>query len=111
MFSFGKSTPDAPLSAIKALQKSHYSLGSLPETICVPASPGHDAVDARPAVWIAGADRWSEDKWRDLEDQVGPQPADTDDTHANIEAGRLARPNPPSTKRQSDWLGPRGKWF
>ena len=48
MFSFGKSTPDAPLSAIKALQKSHYSLGSLPETIRVPASPGHDAVDARP---------------------------------------------------------------
>ena len=68
-------------------------------------------VYARAAVWIAGADRWSEDKWRDLEDQVGPQPADTDDTHSNIEAGRLARPNPPSTKRQSDWLGPRGKWF
>ncbi|MFY8153375.1 MAG: hypothetical protein ACOVOI_14930, partial [Hyphomicrobiales bacterium] len=48
MFPFGKSTPAAPLSAIKALQKSHYSLGSLPETIRVPASPGHDAVDARP---------------------------------------------------------------
>ncbi len=29
-------------------------------------------VYARAAVWIAGADRWSEDKWRDLEDQVGP---------------------------------------
>ncbi|MFD2249319.1 phage terminase large subunit GpA-like protein [Pseudochelatococcus lubricantis] len=68
-------------------------------------------VYARAAVWIAGADRWSDEKWRDLEDQVGPQPADTDDTQSNIEAGRLARPNPPSTKRQSDWLGPRGKWF
>ena len=68
-------------------------------------------VYARAAVWIAGADRWSEDKWRDLEDQVGPLPEDSDDTHSNIEAGRLARPNPPSTKRQSDWLGPRGKWF
>ena len=68
-------------------------------------------VYARAAAWIAGADRWSEDKWRDLEDQVGPQPADTDVTHSNIEAGRLARPNLPSTKRQSDWLGPRGRWF
>jgi hypothetical protein len=48
MFSFGKSAPEAPVSAIKALQKSHYSLGWLPETIRVPASPGHDAVDARP---------------------------------------------------------------
>jgi phage terminase large subunit GpA-like protein len=68
-------------------------------------------VYARAAVWIAGADRWSEDKWRDLEDQVGPLPADNDDTQSNIEAGRLARSTPPSTKRQSDWLGPRGKWF
>ena len=68
-------------------------------------------VYARAAVWIAGADRWSEDKWRDLEDQVGPLPADSDDAQSNTEAGRLARPNPPSTKRQSNWLGPRGKWF
>ena len=28
-------------------------------------------VYARAAAWIAGADRWSEDKWRDLEQQVG----------------------------------------
>ncbi len=31
-------------------------------------------VYARAAAWIAGADRWSEEKWRDLEAQVGPAP-------------------------------------
>jgi phage terminase large subunit GpA-like protein len=28
-------------------------------------------VYARAAVWLAGADRWSETRWRDLEDQLG----------------------------------------
>ena len=28
-------------------------------------------VYARAAAWIAGADRWGEEKWRDLERQVG----------------------------------------
>jgi phage terminase large subunit GpA-like protein len=31
-------------------------------------------VYARAAAWIAGIDRWTEAKWRDLEDQVGPAP-------------------------------------
>ena len=31
-------------------------------------------VYARAAAWIAGADRWTEDKWRDLESQIGPAP-------------------------------------
>lgn len=31
-------------------------------------------VYARAAAWIAGADRWTEDKWRDLENQIGPAP-------------------------------------
>lgn len=31
-------------------------------------------VYARAAAWIAGADRWSEQKWRDLERQVGADP-------------------------------------
>ena len=31
-------------------------------------------VYARAAAWIAGADRWTEAKWRDLEQQVGPAP-------------------------------------
>ncbi len=29
-------------------------------------------VYARAAAWIAGADRWTEAMWRDLEDQIGP---------------------------------------
>jgi phage terminase large subunit GpA-like protein len=29
-------------------------------------------VYARAAAWIAGADRWTEAMWRDLETQVGP---------------------------------------
>ena len=40
-------------------------------------------VYARAAAWIAGADRWTEAMWRDLEAQIGPaqeiereQPAD-----------------------------------
>ena len=35
-------------------------------------------VYARAAAWIAGADRWGEEKWRDLERQVGSlDPRDT----------------------------------
>ena len=63
-------------------------------------------VYARAAVWIAGADRWSEEKWRDLEDQLGAAPTEMD------AAGRVNRPQvAPQGKRQSDWLGRRGGWF
>ena len=34
-------------------------------------------VYARAAAWIVGADRWTEAKWRDLEDQVGPAPEES----------------------------------
>jgi len=63
-------------------------------------------VYARAAAWIAGADRWSEAKWRDLEDQLGTAPTDTDP------AGQINRPGQaPQGKRRSDWLGRRGGWF
>jgi len=64
-------------------------------------------VYARAAAWIAGADRWSEAKWRDLEDQLGAAPfGDTDP------AGQINRPGQaPQGKRRSDWLGRRGGWF
>ena len=63
-------------------------------------------VYARAAAWIAGADRWTDEKWRDLEDQLGAAPT-TEDT-----AGRVNRPQAaPQGKRQSDWLGRRGGWF
>ena len=35
-------------------------------------------VYARAAAWIAGADRWTDDKWRDLEDQLGVADASAD---------------------------------
>jgi hypothetical protein len=61
---------------------------------------------ARAAAWIAGADRWPDEKWRDLEDQLGAAPTDTDP------AGQINRPGQaPQGKRRSDWLGRRGGWF
>ena len=67
-------------------------------------------VYARAAAWIVGADRWTEEKWRDLEDQIGPSQGD-DAAEIDHEAGLLARPPARSAKRSSDWLGPRKKWL
>src|SRR5690606_38529227 len=69
-----------------------------------------EAVDcrvyARAAAWIAGADRWTGEKWRELEDQLGRPPTDTDP------AGQINRSGQaPQGKRRSDWLGRRGGWF
>jgi len=62
-------------------------------------------VYARAAAWIAGADRWSEAKWDDLEEQLGAE-ASFDS------AGLISRPPPePKAKRQSDWIGRRRSWF
>lgn len=47
---------------------------------------------ARAAAWIAGADRWPEAKWRDLEAQVG---AVAGDHHTDIPpTGDVAEPDP-----------------
>jgi hypothetical protein len=62
---------------------------------------------ARAAAWIVGADRWADEKWRDLEDQVGPQPDDvTQAQHGDtaVPAGVLARVPVEGGKRRSDWL-------
>lgn len=63
-------------------------------------------VYARAAAWIAGADRWTDEKWRDLEDQVGPVPEGIVDVKpdAAIAAGVLARAPVAGGKRRSDWL-------
>ncbi len=63
-------------------------------------------VYARAAAWIAGADRWTDEKWRDLEDQVGPVPEGIVDVKpdASIAAGVLARAPVAGGKRRSDWL-------
>ena len=72
-------------------------------------------VYARAAAWIAGIDRWTEAKWRDLEDQVGPAP-DASATPAPImpaaegpTAGQLQRPTTPGEKRRGGWLGGRNQ--
>ncbi|MEM0935190.1 MAG: phage terminase large subunit family protein [Pseudomonadota bacterium] len=63
-------------------------------------------VYARAAAWIAGADRWTDEKWRNLEDQLGVADASADP------AGQINRQVQTSQgKRQSDWLGRRGGWF
>ncbi|SHE63360.1 Phage terminase, large subunit GpA [Ruegeria intermedia] len=63
-------------------------------------------VYARAAAWIVGADRWTDDKWRDLEDQLGVADASADP------AGQINRQAQATQgKRQSDWLGRRGGWF
>ena len=63
-------------------------------------------VYARAAAWIAGADRWTDEKWRDLEDQLGAAPTDSDP------AGQINRQGQaPQGKRRSDWLGRRRGWF
>jgi phage terminase large subunit GpA-like protein len=62
-------------------------------------------VYARAAAWIAGADRWSEEKWRDLEDQVGPPPAAIAPlVEVPVAAGRLVRGPTQGGRRQSTWL-------
>ena len=67
-------------------------------------------VYARAAAWIAGADRWPDEKWRDLEDQVGHAPAGiSEDEDRTCDAGVLARQSPTGTRRRSNWLGVQNK--
>jgi phage terminase large subunit GpA-like protein len=52
-------------------------------------------VYARAAVWILGADRWAEAKWRDLESQVGVAAVDSEsaaDTETAPSAGLVRCP-------------------
>jgi phage terminase large subunit GpA-like protein len=47
-------------------------------------------VYARAAAWIAGADRWTEATWRDLERQVGPSPEADEVMEAEAAADNVA---------------------
>ncbi len=61
---------------------------------------------ARAAAWIAGADRWGEATWADLEDQLGVPVGEA------APAGRIGQPSrPPQTTRPSNWLGRRKGWL
>ena len=72
-------------------------------------------VYARAAAWIAGADRWTGAKWRDLEDQLGPAPGQTDGNRAANEpapvTGTLARASPATGTRCSTWLAVEKGWL
>jgi phage terminase large subunit GpA-like protein len=73
-------------------------------------------VYARAAAWIAGADRWTGAKWRDLEDQLGPAPGQTDghrvgDEPAPVTAGMLARAPRATGTRRSTWLAVDKGWL
>ena len=48
MFPFGKINPETSPSVLETLRRAHYGLAALPETVCIPGSPGHDAVDGKP---------------------------------------------------------------
>jgi phage terminase large subunit GpA-like protein len=66
-------------------------------------------VYARAAAWIAGVDRWTESKWRALEDQLNASAEGGDETRQEDEmspvtAGVLGRPPPATGKRRSTWL-------
>ena len=63
-------------------------------------------VYARAAAWIAGADRWSDDKWRGLEDQIGL--VSTEDTPAEQVSQQTQALQ---GKRHSDWLGRHEGWL
>jgi phage terminase large subunit GpA-like protein len=73
------------------------------------APRAHEALDcrtyARAAVWIAGLDRWSEERWAEAERElnVGHEPL------ARSKCG----PVPPSTIAKSPdvWLGRRQGWL
>ena len=63
-------------------------------------------VYARAAAWIAGADRWTEAMWRNLEQQVGvpidveaEQAADADAEPSPVIAGLVRRPHARRSRR------------
>ena len=47
-------------------------------------------VYARAAAWIAGADRWTEAMWRDLEQQVGALEGPEDEQAAEVSSVNMA---------------------
>ena len=63
-------------------------------------------VYARAAAWIAGADRWPEATWADLEAQLGVP------TGTEAPAGMIGRPaSQHKAKRRSDWLAVDKGWL
>jgi phage terminase large subunit GpA-like protein len=59
-------------------------------------------VYARAAAWIAGADRWSEARWHDLERQLAVETAAAD---GEAPATPVPRPVPRRRTRRSSYMG------
>jgi phage terminase large subunit GpA-like protein len=71
-------------------------------------------VYARAAAWIAGADRWPERKWAELERELGVKvPTAGAETAAPVRAEREGAERPAQrSSGRSDWLGGRQRnWF
>jgi phage terminase large subunit GpA-like protein len=70
-------------------------------------------VYARAAAWIAGIDRWSERKWRELEQQLGIEmklmEPPTHATATSENRQEQVRRGIVGSRKQSDWLGGR-RW-
>ena len=64
---------------------------------------------ARAAAWIAGVDRWSEDRWEALETEL------KDGAGARRSGERIASPKqstrPVSGARDGNWIGRRNGWI
>jgi phage terminase large subunit GpA-like protein len=62
-------------------------------------------VYARAAAWIAGADRWSEARWADLEDQLGVAKANETDTGPGAAPRAQGRTAPRRRTMRSSYMG------
>ncbi|SLN78038.1 hypothetical protein ROE7235_03828 [Roseibaca ekhonensis] len=62
-------------------------------------------VYARAAAWIAGADRWSEARWADLEDQLGVAKANETDTGQGAAPRAQGRTAPRRRTMRSSYMG------
>ena len=62
-------------------------------------------VYARAAAWIAGADRWPEARWADLEDQLGVAKTDETDAEASVVPRAQGRTAPRRRTMRSSYMG------
>ncbi|WP_372922842.1 terminase gpA endonuclease subunit, partial [Roseovarius sp.] len=62
-------------------------------------------VYARAAAWIAGADRWSEARWLDLEDQLGVAKTDENEVGPGASPRAQGRTAPRRRTMRSSYMG------
>ena len=62
-------------------------------------------VYARAAAWIAGADRWSDARWTDLEDQLGVAKSDEAEAGQGASSRAQSRTVPRRRTMRSSYMG------